>query len=42
MLSSSDEIAGKGALFLYVDDLPAERRSLHNLGIGLGSDNEGD
>jgi predicted enzyme related to lactoylglutathione lyase len=42
MLSSSDEIAGKGVLFLYVDDLPAERRRLRNLGIVLGSDNEGD
>jgi len=42
MLSSSNEIAGKGVLFLYVDDLAAERYRLRKLGIVLGSDNEGD
>lgn len=42
MLSSSDEIAGKGTVFLYVDDLPAERRRLQNFGIVLGDDIEGD
>lgn len=42
MLSSSNEIAGKGVLFLYVDDLPAERKRLQTLGIMLGNDIEGD
>jgi catechol 2,3-dioxygenase-like lactoylglutathione lyase family enzyme len=42
MLSSSDEIAGSGVVFLYVDDLPAERNRLHGLGIALGGDIEGD
>jgi catechol 2,3-dioxygenase-like lactoylglutathione lyase family enzyme len=38
MLSSSDEIAGKGVMFVYVDDLAAERRRLQGLGIALGDD----
>jgi catechol 2,3-dioxygenase-like lactoylglutathione lyase family enzyme len=42
MVSTSDEIAANGALFLYVDDLAAERRRLQGLGIELGDDNEGD
>jgi catechol 2,3-dioxygenase-like lactoylglutathione lyase family enzyme len=42
MLSSSEEIASRGAVFLYVDDLPAERRRLQELGIALGEDNQGD
>jgi catechol 2,3-dioxygenase-like lactoylglutathione lyase family enzyme len=42
MLSSSDEIAGKGVMFLYVDDLTAERRRLRGLGIALGDDIPGD
>lgn len=42
MLSSSDEIAGKGVMFLYVDDLVAERRRLQGLGIALGDDIPGD
>jgi catechol 2,3-dioxygenase-like lactoylglutathione lyase family enzyme len=42
MLSSSEEIAGRGVMFLYVDDLAAERRRLQGLGIVLGKDNEGD
>jgi predicted enzyme related to lactoylglutathione lyase len=42
MLSSSDEIAGKGVMFLYVDDLPAERRRLQGLGIVIGDDIPGD
>lgn len=42
MLSSSDEIAGQGVMFLYVDDLLAERRRLQDLGIVLGDDIEGD
>ena len=42
MLSSSREIASPGAIFLYVDDLAAERRRLDGVGIALGDDNEGD
>ena len=41
-LSSDDEIAGRGAVFLYVDDVAAERRRLRGLGIVLGDDIEGD
>jgi catechol 2,3-dioxygenase-like lactoylglutathione lyase family enzyme len=42
MLSTSDEIAGRGVVFLYVDDVAAERRRLRALGIVLGDDIEGD
>jgi catechol 2,3-dioxygenase-like lactoylglutathione lyase family enzyme len=42
MLSSSDEIAGRGVMFLYVADVAAERRRLHGLGITLGDDMGGD
>ena len=42
MLSSSEEIAGRGVMFLYVDDLAAERRRLQGLGIALGDDIPGD
>jgi predicted enzyme related to lactoylglutathione lyase len=42
MLSSSAEIAGKGVMFLYVDDLAAERRRLQDWGISLGDDIPGD
>lgn len=42
MLSSSDEIAGKGMMFVYVDDLAAERRRLQGMGIALGDDIPGD
>ena len=42
MVSTSDEIAAKGEMFLYVDDLAAERRRLQGLGIELGEDNPGD
>ena len=42
MLSSSEEIAGKGVAFFYVDDLAAERRRLQGLGIELGDDIKGD
>ena len=38
MLSSSKDIATRGAIFLYV----AERRRLDGLRIALGNDNEGD
>ena len=41
-LSSDDEIAGRGVMFLYVDDVTAERRRLRDLGIVLGEDIEGD
>ena len=33
MLSTSDENAGRGVMFLYVDDVAAERRRLQGLGI---------
>jgi predicted enzyme related to lactoylglutathione lyase len=42
MLSSSEEIAGRGVIFLYVDDLAAERRRLEGAGIVLGEDIPGD
>ncbi len=42
MLSTSDEIAGRGVMFLYVDDVGAERRRLQGLGIVLGDDMQGD
>ena len=42
MLSSNDEIAGKGMMFVYVNDLTAERRRLLGLGIALGDDIPGD
>jgi catechol 2,3-dioxygenase-like lactoylglutathione lyase family enzyme len=42
MLSSSDEIAGKGMMFVYVENLAAERRRLQSLGITLGDDIPGD
>jgi catechol 2,3-dioxygenase-like lactoylglutathione lyase family enzyme len=42
MLSSSDEIAGKGVAFFYVDDVAAERSRLQGLGIVLSDDIEGD
>ena len=41
-LSTDDEIAGRGVMFLYVDDVAAERRRLKGLGIELGDDIEGD
>lgn len=42
MLSTSEEITGRGVMFLYVDDVAAERRRLQGLGIVLGEDIEGD
>lgn len=42
MLSSSEEIAGTGVVFLYVADLAAERRRLQDLGIELGDDIPGE
>src|SRR5687768_6850670 len=42
MLSSSEEIAARGAIFLYVADLAGERRRLEDAGIALGDDIPGD
>jgi catechol 2,3-dioxygenase-like lactoylglutathione lyase family enzyme len=42
VLSSDGEIAGRGVMFLVVDDVAAERRRLQGLGIVLGDDIEGD
>ena len=42
MLSSSEEIASRGSIFLYVPDLAAERQRLKDAGIILGSDIAGD
>ena len=42
MLSPSEEIAGPGVAFFYVEDLEAERRRLGDLGIVLGEDIPGD
>ena len=42
MVSTDKDIAGRGVMFLVVDDLAAERRRLQGLGIELGDDNEGD
>ena len=41
-LSTDDEIAGRGVMFLVVDDVAAERRRLQALGIKLGDDIKGD
>jgi catechol 2,3-dioxygenase-like lactoylglutathione lyase family enzyme len=41
-LSTDDEIAGRGVMFLVVDDVAAERRRLQDLGIVLGDGIEGD
>ena len=41
-LSTDDKIAGRGVMFLYVEDLAAERRRLQALGIALGDDIKGD
>ena len=41
-LSTDEEIAGRGVMFLYVDDVAAERRRLRDLGIAVGDDIEGD
>ncbi|MGN7928979.1 VOC family protein [Sphingopyxis sp. 22461] len=42
MLSSSEEIASRGAIFLYVADVAAERRRLEKTGIAFGEDIAGD
>jgi catechol 2,3-dioxygenase-like lactoylglutathione lyase family enzyme len=41
-LSTDAEIAGRGVMFLYVDDLASERLRLQGLGIELGNDIKGD
>ena len=41
-ISNDDKLAGKGAMFLQVDDVAVERQRLENLGISLGEDIKGD
>jgi predicted enzyme related to lactoylglutathione lyase len=41
-LSTDEEIAGRGVMFLYVEDVATERRRLQGLGIALGDDIAGD
>ena len=41
-VSTDAEIAGKGVMFLYVEDVASERRRLRDLGIVLGEDIKGD
>jgi catechol 2,3-dioxygenase-like lactoylglutathione lyase family enzyme len=41
-LSTDDEIAGRGVMFLVVDDVAAERGRLQGVGIVLGDDIAGD
>jgi catechol 2,3-dioxygenase-like lactoylglutathione lyase family enzyme len=41
-LSTDEEIAGKGVMFLYVDDVVAERSRQQGLGIVNGDDIQGD
>ena len=41
-LSTDTEIAGRGVMFIIVDDVAAERRRLQGLGIELGNDIKGD
>ena len=41
-LSTDELIAGRGAMFLIVDDVTAERRRLQGLGIVLEADGAGD
>ena len=36
MLSTSDDIVGRGVMFLYVDDIAAERHRLQRLGFPAG------
>ncbi|KGB54007.1 putative enzyme related to lactoylglutathione lyase [Sphingopyxis sp. LC81] len=42
MLASSEEIASRGSIFLYVADLGVERTRLEKGGILIGSDISGD
>ena len=41
-LSTDEEIAGKGVVFIVVEDVAAERGRLQGLGIALGADMAGD
>ena len=41
-VSTDAEIAGRGVVFLIVNDVAAERRRLQGLGIVLGDDIKGD
>src|SRR5215207_9441665 len=41
-LATDDNLAGNGALFLIVGDIPKERQRLRDLGISLGEDDQGD
>jgi catechol 2,3-dioxygenase-like lactoylglutathione lyase family enzyme len=41
-LSTNGNIAGRGVMFLIVDDVAAERHRLQGLGIALGDDIKGD
>jgi catechol 2,3-dioxygenase-like lactoylglutathione lyase family enzyme len=41
-LSTSEEIAGRGVVFVVVEELAAERRRLQGLGVVLGNDIPGD
>lgn len=41
-ISTDKEIAGKGVMFIYVEDVDAERSRLKGLGIELGKDIKGD
>lgn len=41
-LSTDGEIAGRGVMFIVVEDIAAERRRLLGLGIALGDDFQGD
>ena len=41
-LSTDREIAGRGVMFVIVEDVAAERRRLQRLGIVLGEDMQGD
>lgn len=41
-VSTDELIAGRGAMFLIVDDVAAERRRLQGLGVVLGDDIQGD
>lgn len=41
-ISTSEEIADRGAMFILVDDVAAERRRLQGVGIMLGDDIKGD
>jgi len=41
-LVTDDKLAGRGAVFLIVDDVASERKRLRDLGISLGDDIQGD